>query len=143
MIDRIIALFTTGPVGSAVAWSGWRRARAGCVEKLVEIELVVDEKPCAAGRLSCGPTSAADCCTTYASNRRIQWHETMLKNCYRLRSLLDAAQGCSSETLEALAKSCSQFARRKAVKTSWRCELAACKGTREHTRLDGATGSIN
>ena len=75
MIDRIIAVFTTGPVGWAVAWSGWRRARAGGVEKLVE-EIELDEKPCAAGRLSCGPTSAADFCT-YASNRRIR-HETML-----------------------------------------------------------------
>ena len=81
MIDRTIALFTTGPVGSAVAWSGWRRARGGA-EKLVEIELVVVEKPCAAGRLSCGPTSAADCCT-YASNRTIQQffrHVTMVIN---------------------------------------------------------------
>ena len=77
MIDRTIALFTTGPVGSAVAWSGWRRARGGA-EKLVEIELVLVEELCAAGRLSCGPTSAADFCT-YASNRRIR-HETILLN---------------------------------------------------------------
>ena len=102
-------------MGWAVAWSGWRRARAGGVEKLVEIELVLVEEPCAAGRLSCGPTSAADFCT-YASNSRIR-HETILLNLMLKAPLsieisLDAAQGCSSETLEALAKSCAQFARR-------------------------------
>ena len=78
-IDRSMFVLRNGPVGWAVAWSGWRRARAGgVVEKLVEIELVLVEELCAAGRLSCGPTSAADFCT-YASNRRIR-HETILLN---------------------------------------------------------------
>ena len=83
MIDRSMFVLRNGPVGCAVAWSGWRRARAGgVVEKLVEIEPVVVEKPCAAGRLSCGPTSADDCCT-YASNSNIQQfflHVTMVIN---------------------------------------------------------------
>ena len=81
-IDRSMFVLRNGPVGWAVAWSGWRRARAGGVDKLVEIELVVVEKPCAAGRLSCGPTSADDCCT-YASNSNIQQfflHVTMVFN---------------------------------------------------------------
>jgi len=51
-MDRSIFVLRNGPVGSTAAWSGWRRARAGGVEKLVEIELVFVEKPCAAGRLS-------------------------------------------------------------------------------------------
>ena len=80
-MDRSMFVLRKGPVGWAVAWSGWRRARDG-VEKLVEIELVVVEKPCAAGRLSCGPISAAACCT-YASSRIIQQffrHVTMVIN---------------------------------------------------------------
>ena len=93
MIDRSMFVLRKGPVGWAVAWSGWRRARAGGVEKLVEIELV-DEKPCAAGRLSCGPISAADCCT---HARSIQRHETMSEHCYRLKSLSTAVQRCSSD----------------------------------------------
>ena len=102
-----------------MAWSGWRRARGGA-EKLVEIELVLVEELCAAGRLSCGPTSAADFCT-YASNSRIR-HETILLNLMLKAPLsieisLDAAQGCSSETNEALAMCCMQFASRSAVKT--------------------------
>ena len=78
-IDRSMFVLRKGPVGCAVAWSGWRRARGG-VEKLVEIELV-DEKPCAAGRLSCGPISAAACCT-YASSIIQQFfrHVTMVIN---------------------------------------------------------------
>ena len=121
-IDRSMFVLRKGPVGWAVAWSGWRRARAGGVEKLVEIELVFVEEPCAAGRLSCGPTSAADCFTTYASNRIIQVgvRQTMLKHCYRLKIGLDAVDRCSSETYEALASPCAQFVRRKAVKTALR-----------------------
>ena len=125
MMDRSMFVLRNGPVGCAVACSGWRRARGGgvendklAVEKPCAAELAV-EKPCAAGRLSCGPTSAADCFTTYASNRIIQVgvRQTMLKHCYRLKIGLDAVDRCSSETYEALASPCAQFVRRKAVKT--------------------------
>ena len=78
MIDRSMFVLRNGPVGWAVAWSGWRRARAGAVEN----DKLAVEKPCAAGRLSCGPTSADDCCT-YASNSNIQQfflHVTMVIN---------------------------------------------------------------
>ena len=114
MMDRSIFVLRKGPVGWAVAWSGWRRARGSGVEN----DKLAVEKPCAAGRLSCGPISADDCCT-YASNGRIQLRqEIMFKHCYRLR-LLAAAQECSSQTFEAVALLCTLFASSDAVKTLW------------------------
>jgi len=65
MIDRTIALFTTGPVGSAVAWSGWTRTRAGDVvgQRTGNLELLCETglRTRAADVLSCGgPTNAAE-----------------------------------------------------------------------------------
>ena len=73
MMDRSMFVLRKGPVGWAVAWSGWRRARGGGVEN----DKLAVEKPCAAGRLSCGPTSAADFCTYASASRRIR-QDTMV-----------------------------------------------------------------
>ena len=118
-MDRSIFVLRNGPVGWAVAASGWRRVRGGGVE----IELV--EKPCAAGRLSCGPTSAADFCT-YASASRSIRQDTMAKHCYRLEFVLHAVKRCSiGSTCDNLCAVCTPYETYRGR----RCELAVCKDT--------------